>query len=81
MPRYKVCLAFAELADVALDEFAVAIITGMTGNGVATATTLGNLRLLKEAHERAGREATELDRIINELSARDIEVRGENNLT
>src|SRR5207248_10782323 len=32
MPRYKVCLAFAELADVALDDFAVAIITGLTDN-------------------------------------------------
>ncbi len=32
MPQYKVCLAFAELADVALDDFAVAIITGLTDN-------------------------------------------------
>jgi tetratricopeptide (TPR) repeat protein len=42
-----------------------------------TATTLGNLRLLKQACERAGREVTELDGILNELSARDIELRGE----
>jgi tetratricopeptide (TPR) repeat protein len=42
-----------------------------------TATTLGNLRLLKQAHERTGREVTELDRILSELSARDIELRGE----
>src|SRR6266487_4110832 len=42
-----------------------------------TATTLGNLRLLKQAHERAGREVTELDDILHELSARDIELRGE----
>jgi hypothetical protein len=35
-----------------------------------TATTLDNLRLLKEARERAGREVTELDRILNDLSAR-----------
>jgi tetratricopeptide (TPR) repeat protein len=42
-----------------------------------TATTLGNLRLLKQARERAGREVTELDGILNELSARDIELRGE----
>jgi tetratricopeptide (TPR) repeat protein len=42
-----------------------------------TATTLGNLRLLKQARERTGREVTELDGILNELSARDIELRGE----
>jgi tetratricopeptide (TPR) repeat protein len=42
-----------------------------------TATTLGNLLLLKQAGERAGREVTELDRILNELLARDIELRGE----
>jgi tetratricopeptide (TPR) repeat protein len=42
-----------------------------------TATTLGNLRLLKQARKRAGREITELDGILNELSARDIELRGE----
>ena len=42
-----------------------------------TATTLGNLRLLKEAREREGRQVTELDGILKELSARDIELRGE----
>ncbi len=42
-----------------------------------TATTIGNLRLLKQARERAGREVTELDGVLNELSARDIELRGE----
>src|SRR6266705_3171068 len=42
-----------------------------------TATTLGNLRLLKQARERAGRAVTELDGIINELLARDRELRGE----
>lgn len=42
-----------------------------------TATTLDNLRLLKQARERAGCEVTELDGIINELLARDIELRGE----
>src|SRR5947208_7496626 len=42
-----------------------------------TATTIGNLRLLKQARERAGREVTELDGILNELSARDLELRGE----
>src|SRR5262249_12778595 len=42
-----------------------------------TATTLDNLRLLKKARERAGREVTELDDILNELSARDMELRGE----
>jgi len=42
-----------------------------------TATTLDNLRLLKQARERAGREVTELDGIINGLLARDIELRGE----
>jgi tetratricopeptide (TPR) repeat protein len=41
-----------------------------------TATTLGNLRLLKQARERAGRDVTELDGILNELSARDNELRG-----
>jgi tetratricopeptide (TPR) repeat protein len=42
-----------------------------------TATTLGNLLLLKQACERTGREVTKLDGILNELSARDIELRGE----
>src|SRR5205823_9764123 len=42
-----------------------------------TATTLGNLRLLKQARQRAGREVAELDGILNELSVRDIELRGE----
>jgi hypothetical protein len=35
------------------------------------------LLLLKQACEGAGREVTELDRILNELLARDIELRGE----
>jgi tetratricopeptide (TPR) repeat protein len=42
-----------------------------------TATTLGNLRLLKQARERTGHDVTELDGILNELSVRDIELRGE----
>jgi tetratricopeptide (TPR) repeat protein len=42
-----------------------------------TATTLGNLRLLRQACKRAGREITELDGILTKLSARDIELRGE----
>lgn len=42
-----------------------------------TATTLGSLRLLKQARERVVRKITELDDILNELSARDIELRGE----
>ncbi len=42
-----------------------------------TATTIGNLRLLKQARERTGREVTELDGILNELLARDNELRGE----
>jgi tetratricopeptide (TPR) repeat protein len=46
-------------------------------NSFKTATTLGNLRLLKQARERAGREVAELDGILDELSARDIEFRGE----
>jgi hypothetical protein len=46
-------------------------------NSFKTATTIGNLRLLKQARERAGREVTELDAILNELSARDSELRGE----
>jgi tetratricopeptide (TPR) repeat protein len=45
-----------------------------------TATTLGNLRLLKQARERTGREVTELDGILNELSARDLGLRGEEKL-
>ena len=49
MPQHKVCLAFAELADVALDDFAVAIITGLTGNASyptppVTVAQLGTLR-------------------------------------
>ena len=46
-------------------------------NSFMTATTIGNLRLLKQARERAGREVTELDAIVNELSTRDTELRGE----
>ena len=55
MPRYKVCLAFAELADVALDEFAVAIITGMTGNASypTPPVTVAQLSTLKSAFEDA----------------------------
>jgi tetratricopeptide (TPR) repeat protein len=45
-----------------------------------TATTLGNLGLLKQARERVGREITQLDSVLNELSARDIELRGEERL-
>jgi len=44
--------------------------------GVGRSRTL----LLKQARERAGREVTELDGILNELSARDIELRGEEKL-
>jgi len=46
-------------------------------NSFETATTLGNLRLLKQAHERAMREVVKLDGILDELSVRDIELRGE----
>jgi tetratricopeptide (TPR) repeat protein len=46
-------------------------------NSFMTATTIGNLRLLKQARERVGREVTELDAILNELSTRDSELRGE----
>jgi tetratricopeptide (TPR) repeat protein len=42
-----------------------------------TATTLGNLRLLKQARERTGREVAKLNGILDELSLRDIELRGE----
>jgi tetratricopeptide (TPR) repeat protein len=42
-----------------------------------TATTIANLRLLKQARERTGRDVTELDGVLNEFSARDIELRGE----
>jgi tetratricopeptide (TPR) repeat protein len=46
-------------------------------NSFETATTLGNLRLLKQARERTGREVTKLVGILDELLGRDIEVRGE----
>ncbi len=46
-------------------------------NSFETATTLGNLRLLKQALERATREVAKLDGILDELSLRDIELRGE----
>ena len=43
-----------------------------------TATTMANLRLLKQARERTGsHEVTELNDILNEISARDLELRGE----
>jgi hypothetical protein len=55
MPQYKVCLAFAELADVALDDFAVAIITGLTGNDryPTPPVTVAQLGTLKSAFEDA----------------------------
>jgi hypothetical protein len=46
-------------------------------NSFETATTLGNLRLLKQALERSAREVAKLDVIVDELSVRDIELRGE----
>ena len=46
-------------------------------NSFETATTLGNLHLLKQARERTAREVAKLDGILNELSVRDIELRGE----
>jgi MAP3K TRAFs-binding domain len=46
-------------------------------NSFETATTLGNLRLLKQALERATREVAKLDGILDELLVRDIELRGE----
>jgi tetratricopeptide (TPR) repeat protein len=42
-----------------------------------TATTIANLRLLKQARARTGHQVTELDGILNELSVRDVELRGE----
>ena len=45
-------------------------------NSFETATTLGNLRLLKKALERTAREVAKLDGILDELSLRDIELRG-----
>jgi hypothetical protein len=55
MPQYKVCLAFAELADVALDDFAVAIITGLTDNlsYPSPPVTVAQLATLKSAFEDA----------------------------
>jgi len=68
MPQYKVCLAFAELADVALDDFAVAIITGLTDNPryPTPPVTVAQLATLKSTFEdatvaaatRRGRAAT-----------------------
>jgi hypothetical protein len=68
MPQYKVCLAFAELADVALDDFAVAIITGLTDNlsYPTPPVTVVQLATLKSTFEdatvaaatRCGRAAT-----------------------
>ena len=46
-------------------------------NSFETATTLGNLRLLKQALERGAREVAKLDGILTELSVRDTELRGE----
>jgi tetratricopeptide (TPR) repeat protein len=46
-------------------------------NSFETATTLGNLRLLKQARERTAREVAKLDGILDELSVRDTELRGE----
>jgi len=46
-------------------------------NSFETATTLGNLRLLKKALERTAREVAKLDGILDELSVRDAELRGE----
>jgi len=46
-------------------------------NSFETATTLGNLRLLKQALERATREVAKLDGILDELLVRDIELRGD----
>jgi hypothetical protein len=45
-------------------------------NSFETATTLANLRLLKKALERTAREVAKLDGILDELSGRDIELRG-----
>jgi tetratricopeptide (TPR) repeat protein len=45
-------------------------------NSFETATTLANLRLLKKALERTAREVAKLDGILDELSIRDIELRG-----
>ena len=42
-----------------------------------TATTLANLQLLKQARARLGQAVPELDGILKELSARNIELRGE----
>jgi len=46
-------------------------------NSFETATTLANLRLLKKALERTAREVAKLDGILDELSLRDAELRGE----
>jgi uncharacterized protein DUF4071 len=45
-------------------------------NTFETTTTLANLRLLKKALERTAREVAKLDEILDELSVRDIELRG-----
>ena len=53
MPQYKVCLAFAELADVALHDFAIAIITGLADNPSypVPPVTVPQLATLKSAFE------------------------------
>ena len=43
---------------------------------IGRSRSLDDLRLLKQARERAGREITELDSILKKLSACDIELRG-----
>ena len=45
-------------------------------NSFETATTVANLRLLKKALERTAREVAKLNGILDELSIRDIELRG-----
>ena len=44
---------------------------------IGRSRSLDDLRLLKQAREQAGHEMTELDSILKKLSARDIELRGD----
>jgi hypothetical protein len=55
MPTYRVSLGFAQMPDTALDDFAGAVITGLTGNAAfpAPLVTVAELTTLKTAFEQA----------------------------
>jgi len=55
MPQYRVALAFAQLPDTALDDFAGAVVTGLTGNAAfpTPPVTVAQLSALQTAFENA----------------------------